>query len=221
MIRLTENTLKLIVPFIQDKNLKTFLPIFDILFPAYKINTKERVACFISQIAHESSSLNKIIENLNYSAEGLIKVFPKYFPSMELALQYQRKPEMIANKVYANRMGNGDESSGDGWKFRGRSLIHCTGKDNYRACSLYLFGDERLLKNPELLEEPENAVKAALWYWHSRKLNDIADLDKSFSIIIKGYKRNKFEYLTIKINGGLNGYADRLEFYQRAQKYLI
>ena len=124
------------------------------------------------------------------------KIFPKYF-TIALATQYAHQPIKIANRVYANRMGNGDESTGDGFRFRGRGIVQCTGKSNYQACSQSLFGDDRLLTNPELLLEPENAIRGAGWYWNGSNLNPIAEkLDMTT--------------LTMKINGGTNGLNDRI-----------
>lgn len=163
------------------------------LFNSYHVNTPLRIAHFMAQIEHESG-LEPIAENLNYSGQGLGKIFKKYFPTFELQVAYQRKPEKIANKVYANRMGNSDEASGDGWKYRGRGFIQLTGKDNY----LVLSKDARIdcFNNPDLLLQEANATIAALWFWGKNKINDLADDDDIISV-------------TKKINGGLNGIEDR------------
>jgi putative chitinase len=120
------------------------------VFPTYDINTPHRVAAFLAQCGHESGGWTVFEENLNYSAQGLNGIFKKYFPTLESAQPYARKPEMIANKVYGGRMGNGPESSGDGYKYRGRGPIQLTGKDNYRAFAKDMFEDwENLFENPD------------------------------------------------------------------------
>lgn len=166
--------------------------------------TKEQTAAFLAQTAHESAQFNILQENLNYGARGLLVTFGKYF-TPEQAADYERQPARIGNRVYANRMGNGDELSGDGFKYRGRGILQVTGKNNYRACSLALFSDENiLLKNPELLLEKPNALNSALWFWNSNNLKSVTD----------------FETLTRRINGGVNGLADRQKYYSRALSIL-
>ncbi|WP_177765292.1 glycoside hydrolase family 19 protein [Flavobacterium sp. I3-2] len=162
------------------------------LFNKYNVNTELRIAHFMAQIEHESN-LKPISENLNYSKEGLLKVFPKYFIKDNVD-QFARKPEKIANRVYANRMGNKDEQSGDGWKFRGRGFIQLTGFNNYYALSNAVNID--YLNNPDLLLTEADALIAALWFWSNNNLNHLADLD---DIVL----------ITKKINGGLNGIDDR------------
>ena len=175
------------------------------VLPENGIDTPLRVSHFLAQVIHESGHLRYNSENLNYSASALKSVFKKYFPSDELANQYARQPEMIANRVYANRMGNGPEASGDGWKMRGRGLIQLTGYDNYKKCGEYFNID--LIKTPDLLLVPEYSIKSACWYWNTRKLNDLADKDDIVSI-------------TKKVNGGLNGIESRKEILGRAKKIL-
>lgn len=164
-----------------------------------------RVAGFLAQIAHESGGFNFVAENLNYSAKGLMTIFKKYFPTEELANQYARKPEKIANRVYANRMKNGPESSGDGYKFRGRGLIQLTGRDNYTkfAAALDLDIDSTIA----YLETPNGAVTSAGWFWDNNKLNQYCDKDD-------------FVTLTKRINGGTIGLADRKHHYEIALKAL-
>lgn len=171
----------------------------------FDIVTMEQVAAFIAQTGHESGHFNILEENLNYSKEGLRKIFAKYFPTDELAASYARKPQMIASRVYGSRMGNGPEDTGDGWKFRGRGLIQCTGFRNYEACSQFLFEDYRLLDDPDLLLEPKYAILSACWFWRVNKLNNYAnDVIRSTRII----------------NGGTHGLEDRTAIYQRAMRYL-
>lgn len=162
------------------------------LFEKYGLTTKLRIAHFMSQIEHESG-LKPIAENLNYSADGLLKTFPKYF-NKEQSLSYSRQQSRIANRVYANRMGNGDEASGEGWKYRGRGFIQITGKENYFR--LANDADLDCLKNPDLLLEEPNAMISALWFWDLKGLNYLADNDDIIGI-------------TKRINGGLNGIEDR------------
>lgn len=164
-----------------------------------------RQASFLAQTAHESASFTAVKENLNYSAKALRAVFKKYFPTDELAEQYARQPEKIANRVYANRMGNGDEASGDGWRFRGRGLIQLTGKNNYTSCSADIHVD--LIANPEWLESPQGAVSSALWYWNKNNLNSYADVED-----IRG--------MTKRINGGYHGLDDRIAKYNKAKEIL-
>ena len=179
-----------------------YQPIVDVL-PRYEITTVLRVAMWFAQMGHESGDLREIEENLNYSAKGLLGVFPRYFPTDELALAYQRKPEMIANRVYGNRMGNGDEQSGDGFRFHGRGLVQITGKENYTHCSQAMYDDLRLLDTPDLLCEQDGAIRSACWYWNSRQLNQWADLGDVVAV-------------TKKINGGTIGLDDRTARYHHA-----
>jgi putative chitinase len=167
---------------------------------AYYKMTPERAAHFFAQTAHESGNFKAFAENLNYGASGLTTTFKKYFPTAEKALLYERKPEKIANLVYASRMGNGDEASGDGFKFRGRGALQLTGKDNYKVFSEYL-------KNPEIMTNPdlvatEFAFESAIFFFDRNKLWDICD---------KGVNKDTILALTKRINGGTHGLADREE----------
>jgi putative chitinase len=174
----------------------------DAAMERFEINTPVRQAAFLAQLAHESGELRHWTENLNYGWQGLLKTFPKYFKSEADARRCERKPELIANRVYAGRMGNGDEASGDGWRYRGRGPIQLTGKDNYRACGTAL-GIE-LVNQPELLETPEVGCLAACWFWSSKGLNKVADA-------------GDFVHITQVINGGLNGLKERTAFWERAK----
>lgn len=162
----------------------------------FEINTPQRIAAFLAQVGHESGNLKFVKENLNYSAQGLRKVFPKYFPNDDVAMQYQRNPEAIANRVYANRMGNGPEDSGDGWRYRGRGLIQLTGHDNYMRCMNDLGVDD-----PGYFETPEGAARSAGWFWASRNLNAVADT-------------GDIKKMTKLINGGFIGLEDRIKHYE-------
>lgn len=169
------------------------------------LENPKRMAAFLAQIAHESGGFNFVKEGLNYSAAGLTKTWPKRFPTLVSAKPYARNSEKIANRVYANRMGNGNEASGDGFKFRGRGLIQLTGKDNYTrfAKSISKTLDEAIA----YLETSEGAVASAGWFWDVNKLNIYADKDD-------------FVGLTRRINGGIIGLADRKHHYQLALKAL-
>jgi putative chitinase len=171
------------------------------LLPQYQIDTPQRMAAFLAQCAHESGGFVFIKENLNYRWQSLRKTFPKYFPTDQLAQQYEKQPERIANRVYANRMGNGAEESGDGWRFCGRGLIQVTGRDNYSwfAASLEISPEEA----SEYMETFEGAAQSACWFWETNNLNQWAD-------------RGDILTLTKRINGGTIGLEDRQKHYQHA-----
>jgi putative chitinase len=177
-----------------------------ILLPKYEINTPSRIAGFVAQCGHESLNFKVLEENLNYSADGLNKIFPKYFERAGRdAKNYHRKPEAIANVVYSSRMGNAGESSGDGWKFRGRGVIQLTGKHNYEA-----FGSDigkYLDEVVEYLGTKMGALESACWYWNSRNINSAADVGD----IVK---------MTKLVNGGTIGLEDRKHHYERALNIL-
>jgi putative chitinase len=165
----------------------------------YKM-TPERAAHFFGQTSHESGGFKAFSENLNYGAKGLLGIFKKYFPTDALAAQYERKPEKIANRVYASRMGNGDEASGDGWKFRGRGALQLTGKSNYQAFADYLKRPE-IMENPDLVGD-ELAFESAIFFFDKNKLWDICD---------KGVNKDTILALTKRINGGTHGLQERIE----------
>lgn len=179
----------------------------------WNINTPARQAAFLAQILHESGELQHLVENLNYSADRLRQVWPSRFPSDEVAAQYGTHAEKIANKVYASRLGNGDESSGDGWKFRGRGLIQLTGRENYAKCGKALEVD--LLATPEVLAEPAGAAHSAAWYWALLKLNDLADDEPGTD-----NATDRFIRITRLINGGTNGLQQRLNYWRACQRAL-
>jgi putative chitinase len=172
--------------------------------PDYEINTPKRIAAFIAQCAHESGGFMVLKENLNYKAASLRKLFGKYFPNDEIANEYaskSNKQEAIANRIYASRMGNGDESSGDGYKFCGRGLIQLTGRDNYTffAGSLGISVEEA----SEYLQTFEGAAQSACWFWETNNLNQWAD-------------KGDIVTLTKRINGGTIGLEDRIKHYEHA-----
>ena len=172
------------------------------VFPTYEINTPQRVAAFLAQCGHESGGWTTFQENLNYSAQGLCNTFKKYFPTLEVATPYARKPEKIANRVYANRMGNGPEESGDGYLYRGRGPIQLTGKSNYTQFAKDMFDDwQNLLDNPDwVTEDKDFALMSAIWFWNKNKLNVQAD-------------SGDIKLMTKKINGGYIGLEDRIKHY--------
>lgn len=178
------------------------------LLPQYEINTPARIAAFIAQCAHESANFTVLKENLNYRAATLRKIFPKYFPSDEIAQAYASQPnkqEAIANVVYSNRMGNGSPETGDGYRFCGRGLIQLTGRDNYTwfAESLEISVEAAA----EYLETFEGAVQSACWFWETNNLNTWADAGDILT-------------LTKKINGGTIGLQDRIAHYEHALNVL-
>jgi putative chitinase len=198
---ITLDTFKKAVPLCKDPT--KWLEAFNSKLPSSTINTKLRLCAFIAQCAHESSNFNILQENLNYSAKGLKVTFPKYFVTDETALMFERQPAKIANRVYADRMGNGTEMSGEGYKYRGRGIIMLTGRDNYLKLSSAIGIDNKYTVNPDLLMKPEDAIDAALWFWNKNNLNQFAD--KSDMIT-----------LTKRINGGLIGIDERIANYKRA-----
>lgn len=163
----------------------------------FSINTPLRLAHFLAQVAHESGNFKFLKENLNYGAAGLRATFPKYFKDDATAKAYERKPEKIASRVYANRMGNGDEASGDGWKYRGRGFIQLTGKVNYKAFSDFI--KEDCVANPDLVSDKYPLTSAA-WFFDKNKLWEICDKGDSEVVVLAVTKR---------VNGGTHGLADR------------
>lgn len=196
---LTLEKLRQLIP--RNRYVAEWHEALDQLLPDYEINTPRRVAAFVAQCAHESAGFQFLEENLNYRAASLRKTFAKYFPTDALAQQYERKPQMIANRVYANRMGNGDEASGDGWRYRGRGLIQLTGKDNYTffAGSLGISVEEAA----EYLGTFEGAAQSACFFWQENNINRFADA-------------NDIRGMTRAINGGFIGLEDRIKHYNHA-----
>ena len=200
-----------------------FVPVLNTAMSRYQIVGTKRIAAFLAQVGHESRHLTRLVENLNYSADGLANTWPSRYGEPDgkggyvklqvagkarnkpntLALSADRKPEQIANMAYGNRMGN--IALDDGWKYRGRGLIQITGKNNYRACREALGLD--LIAQPELLEKPQHACMSAAWFWATSGLNTLADADK-------------FDAITQRINGGQTGAADRQALHAKALKVL-
>jgi len=168
----------------------------------FQVNTPLRLAHFLAQAGHESGGFRAVNENLNYGAKGLLGLFKKYFPTEEKAKLYERKPEKIANLIYGGRMGNGPETSGEGYKYRGRGYIQLTGKDNYKAFDATV--PENILESPDLVATKYPLLSAA-WFWKSRKLNAIADQGPTDAVVTK---------ITKLVNGGNIGLADRIKHFK-------
>lgn len=184
----------------NNQQIDGWFPLISDVLPKFGITTVQRVAAFLAECAHESLDFTVLQENLNYKPETLMKVWPHYFPSADIAQAYGHNPEKIANRAYANRMGNGPEESGDGYRYCGRGIVQITGKDNYRQCSQDLYQDDRLLDSPEWFHSPEGALWSACWFWHRNNLNPLADQDD-------------INQISHRINGGTLGQEER------AQKY--
>ena len=168
----------------------------------FQINTPLRLAHFLAQCGHESGGFKATSENLNYSAKGLMGIFKKYFPTEALANAYQRNPQKIANKVYANRMANGDEASGDGFKFRGRGYIQLTGKDNYTQFGKAI--GENIVANPDVVSG-KYALLSAAWFWSKNGLNNLSDGGSTDAVVTS---------ITKRVNGGTIGLADRIKHFK-------
>jgi len=198
-MELTKEQLKQLLP--KNPYIDQWHKALSQLLPDYEINTPQRIAAFIAQCAHESGGFLFLTENLNYKAESLLKVFPKYFKDMATAKAYEKNPQKIANKIYADRMGNGNEASGEGFKYRGRGLIQLTGKTNYTwfAASLQISPEEAA----EYTQTFEGACQSACWFWETNGLNAFAD-------------KGDILGMTKKINGGTIGLEDRKKHYEHA-----
>jgi putative chitinase len=199
-MQITREQLQQIIP--RNPYIDQWCSALNQLLPDYGIDTPQRVAAFLAQCAHESGNFVFLKENLNYKWASLRKVFPKYFPTDELAQAYEKQPERIANRIYGSRMGNGDEASGDGYRYCGRGLIQLTGRNNYEA-----FADS-IESTPEevsaYLETFEGAVQSACWFWETNNLNQFADADD-------------IKTMTKRINGGFIGLEDREKHYNHAK----
>lgn len=201
---LTIEHLQKFLPAGNPDTVAAFFPKLQSAMVKYEINTTRRAAAFFAQICHESSQLNRLEENLNYSADRLLAVFPKYFTAAS-AKEYARNPEKIANRVYANKGGNGGEETGDGWKYRGRGPFQYTLKDNYHFATAEL--KYNFIADPDAMLKPGPGAFSAALYWERHGLNRLADIDA-------------FEKLTKKINTAGLGMADRLNHWQRIRGIL-
>jgi putative chitinase len=202
-MQITQDQLQQLIP--KNPRVDQWCAALNTVLPRYQLDTPKRVAAFIAQCGHESAGFTALKENLNYGASGLLATFKKYFPTQELADSYARQPERIANRVYADRMGNGNEASGDGWRYCGRGLIQLTGKNNYTAFATSI--DRPVEEVPAYLETFEGAVESACWFWNTNKLNQYAD-------------SGDLDTMTRRINGGLHGIDDRRARYNTALEVL-
>jgi putative chitinase len=202
----TKELVKTARMFVKDK----YYSYIELYCEKYEINTVERICHFLAQTNYESGYMNYIEEKFTYSAKRLLKVFPKYFKTIDEANEYAYKPEKIANKVYANRMGNGDEQSGDGYKYRGRGLIQLTGKNNYIKFSRWYNDSKIFVDSPDLLLQPQFAVLSAFFYWDIKNLNNyIVDNENAYNVC---------KALTKKINGAYNGLEERFRLYKKIRE---
>ena len=192
--------------FPRAEDVDAWVDALNTVLPQHDIVDGPRLWMFLAQTGVESAGYTVFEENLFYSASGLMKVFPKYF-NASTAAACAKKPEKIANIVYANRMGNGDADSGDGYAYRGRGPIQITGLRNYTNMSNALWGDTRAIDNPDLLLDPADGIASACWYWETAKVNQAAD-------------NEDVNLATRKINGGLNGLAQREDLYNKAKELL-
>lgn len=198
---MTQDQIRRIFPRIQPNKISGLIDAMD----HFNINTPLRQAAFLAQCAHESREFTTTEENLNYSPDRLLAVFPKHFQTTEEANRYGRNPQAIANRVYANRMGNGPESSGDGYKYRGRGYIQLTGHDNYMRYAAATATDA--LNNPDIVFDTEGAALSAAWFWSKNGMNELADKEDMMTI-------------TRRVNGGLNGLQERMAYYHQARQAL-
>jgi putative chitinase len=204
---LTRQELLAIMPGAAEVAARYLKPLNDAMVQ-YSINTPARQAAFLAQLAHESAELTFVEENLDYSWERLRKVFPRYFSNDISAQSYDHEAERIGNRIYANRLGNGDEASGDGYRYRGRGPMQVTGRENYRRCGQAIAIN--LEADPDRLAEPEIGCRAAAWYWHNRGLNTLADANDEAA----------FREITRRINGAFLGLEARITFWRRASETL-
>lgn len=205
--QLQEHELHEIVPAAGDR-VALFLDALNNTCARFDISTSARQAPFLANVAEESGSFRLLEENLHYKNPSRVQqLFQRHFLKLSLddVKGYMEEPALFASRIYANRMGNGDEASGDGWRYRGRGLIQVTGKDNYRVCGTALGMD--LLSHPDLLLLPRCAALSAGWFWRTKGLNALADA-------------GDFEGVCVKINGGTLGMKERVEFYEQALKVL-
>jgi putative chitinase len=203
---ITENQLKQIMPRCKDPA-GWIQPLAEAT-DRFEINNTACLAAFLAQIAVESGEFDRLAENLHYSAEELLKTWHDRFPDLASAQPYENNPEKIANFVYADRLGNGNTASGDGWAFRGRGFMQITGRGNYRDIGRNL--GVALESQPDLLAQPTTAALSAAFFWKSKGLNELADQQTDES----------FKEITLKINGAYTGLVDRTRFWQTAKRIL-
>lgn len=203
---ITEDEFRQIFPRLSPVDRSEILPHLQSAMSEFGIGTRLRKAAFLAQVGHESGGFTRFVENLNYSAERLRKVFPKRFPNDEIANAHAHQPEKLGNFIYANRIGNGPPESGDGFRYRGRGAIQLTGRENYRKFGLAVGLD--LERNPDLASDPGVAYRTAAAFWKSKGCNELAD-------------RPDFTEITKRINGGVVGLAERQAIYNRAKQVFV
>lgn len=209
---LNADSLKAVFPKCSDP--ATWADSLNTALPKFGIDTRDRMASFLAQTGYESSQFNHLVENLNYSTVGrLMRVWPKRFPTEASAEPYVNNPQKLADFVYANRLGNGDVQSDDGYRFRGRGIIQLTGRSNYLAASNALKAElapgADLVAQPDLLADPKYACLSAAWFWQSRGLNELAD-DRTDDNDLED-----FTEITRRVNGGTTGVNDRFALYKQ------
>lgn len=201
---MTPAALQQIMPYAGDQA-RVFAAPLTAAMARWGIDSPRRQSAFLANVAVESEQLRVLVENLNYSAARLVAVWPREFSTMNDADPYAHNPQLLANRVYAERNGNGPAETGDGWTYRGRGLLQLTGRANYMACGLAL--GVPLVANPDLLIKPDHAAMAAAWFWHQRGCNDLADADR-------------FASCCKKINGGYEDLDEREQFWVRGRETL-
>ncbi len=206
-VRLTAARLQTLMPLCPDP--KGWVSPLNGAMKRFEINTPARAAAFLAQAAHESGELRWLVERLGYSAPRLMAVWPRRFPTLAIAQGYANAPERLANFVYANRLGNGDAASGDGWRYRGRGIFQITGRGNYRRIGEAL--GLPLEDEPARVEQPEVAALTAAQFWQSRGLNELAD-DRS-----DDNDGADFETICVLVNGGREGLASRRAYWDAAR----
>lgn len=214
MFPVTSVRLMAVMPQAGVERCTAFFEPLNAAFLKYDIVTPQRVAMFLANAAHESGELRTLRENLNYRPEALLRMWPKRFDAVQAAA-YAHNPEAIANRAYADRMGNRDEASGDGWRFRGGGIFQITGMSAYLAASLDIYGDQRLVERPELVEEPEAAAMTAAHFWAASRCNsfaDAGDFDGVCDVINRGHKT--------ATEGDSNGYINRCAYLARLQSFV-
>ena len=212
---LTQAQIQRAVPAVDRKILDSFVAYWNMYAIHFGLTTKARVTHALAQIFCESGALSATSENMNYSAERLMQVWPSRFKTLGQARQYAHNPERLANSVYANRMGNGNEQSGDGWRYRGRGLIGLTGKANYEAFNKFDLCTEDVVKKPDKVAGYPLCLISAMWFWERNGLNAIADRDLGGS-----NGESVVEEITRKVNGGYIGLAERKYYYRRFKREL-
>lgn len=215
---ITEKHLEAVLPCSSPMRRAQFARALTHLLPAFGIDTAPRVRAFLAIVGHETGHLQHLEENLRYRADRLREVFPRYFSDDATAAAYAMQPERIANRVYADRMGNGDEASGDGWRYRGRGLIQLTGRDNYRLASRLLPVGPDFEATPDRAAEPGCAVEIAAAWWQHCGLNELCDALAGAQDEAAEFEA--FRRIVRRVNGGYNGLAVRWTLYKRAKLYL-